>query len=68
MTKWNIGVCIMFGIIIKKKKAEKITIRTGEPHSVITPMLVSVFIAQTNVLFIFFCIVSKGSNSMNSQS
>ncbi len=57
MTKWNICVCMMFGIIIKKiynKKAEKITIRTGEPHSLIMPMLVPVFIAQTNVLFIFF--------------
>ncbi len=39
-----------------------------EPHSVTTPMRVPVFIAQTNVLFIF-CIMPKGScNSMNSRS
>ncbi len=49
------------------KKAEKITIKTGEPYSVITPMPVAGFIAQTNVFFIF-CIVSKGSNSRNSRN
>jgi hypothetical protein len=38
----------------QNQKAEKITIITGESHSVITPMLVPVFLAQTNVLFIFF--------------